>query len=402
VTLGQAVRSVLIGIALVVAITTAILIWVASGSAVREGGLAAIASSIAGGLTSIAYVLVGALIELRRPGHRVGRLMIVAGPLYGLLVLLWAGAATVAPLLDERTVAILDVAGGAASWAGIALIAGWIPLLFPTGLLPGPGWRVPAALVGGLGTAGAVAGMFRPGPIAEGAPRLNPFGAAWWPPALDVLVGAVPLLLVALLVMAFAALATRFRSGSPVERLQVRWLLAGMAVVGAGFAGNLVEGLIRSDDGYFVTAVVFTIGILLIPVTIGIAILRYRLYDIDRVVSRTLSYAVITALLAAVFVGTNLALQGVLADATGASGTLTTAVATLVVAGLFQPIRRRVQAPIDRRFNRRRVDGERVAASFAGHLRDQVDLDRIRTDVVQAAEDAVAPAATGVWLRGAR
>ena len=116
-----------------------------------------------------------------------------------------------------------------------------------------------------------------------------------------------------------------------------------MTIVAAGFAGNIVEGLVRSDDGYFVTAIVLMVGILLIPVTIGIAILRYRLYDINRVVSRTLSYAVVTALLAAAFVATDLALQGLLVDATGGGTTLTTAIATLVVAALFQPVRRRVQ-----------------------------------------------------------
>ena len=398
---GVVVRAAAIGAALIVAAATTILIWLAAAATAGTGGLPAIVSSIAISLTSISYVLVGALIELRRPGHRVGRLMILAGPLYGLLALLWTGAAVVEPLLDARSRAIVDWAGVAISWAGISLIAGWIPLLFPSGSLPGPRWRVPAAIIGVLGTAGVVAGMVRPGPVVEGEAQLNPFGASWWPPALDVLVAAVPLLLVGLVVLAVAALAARFRSGTVVERLQVRWLLAGVAVVGAGLAGNLVEGLVRTDDGYFVTAVVFTIGILLIPVTIGIAILRYRLYDIDRVVSRTLTYAVLTATLAAVFVGTNILLQGLLVDMAGGGSTLTTAAATLLVAGLFQPLRRRVQAPIDRRFNRRRVDGEHVTRALAASLRDQIDLDRLRTAVEDATDDAVAPTATGLWLRRA-
>ena len=396
------VRNVVIGISLFAAIGTTLLTWAATAVQAFYDGPLAVVSAAAAGLTSISYVLVGALIEVRRPGHRVGRLMIVAGPLFGALSLLWTGSAIVEPLLDARSAAILGWAGAAFSWAGVALIAGWIPLLFPTGSLPGPRWRLPAWIVGALGTVGVVASLLRPGPLSDGTTTQNPFGVAWWPPALDVLVSAVPVLLVALIVLAVAALTARFRSGAAVERLQVQWLLACMAVVAAGFAANIVEGMVRSDDGYFVTAIVLMVGILLIPVTIGVAILRYRLYDIDRVVSRTLSYAVLTAFLATAFVGTNLALQGLLVGATGGGTTFTTAIATLVVAALFQPVRRRVQALIDRRFNRRRVDGDRVTQAFVAGLRDHVDLEMLRAAVIHAADDAVAPATTGIWLRSVR
>ena len=140
------------------------------------------------------------------------------------------------------------------------------------------------------------------------------------------------------------------------------------------------------------------LSFLLLPIAIGIAILRYRLYEIDRIVSRTLSYALVTALLAAAFVGTNLALQAAVADMTDGS-TLTVAVSTLVVAALFQPIRRRVQAPIDRRFNRAHLDAERVVGSFAQRTRDEVDLARLRHAMVAVVVDAMTPAGADVWLR---
>ena len=135
----------------------------------------------------------------------------------------------------------------------------------------------------------------------------------------------------------------------------------------------------------------FGISLGLIPVAIGIAVLRYRLFEIDRLVGRTVSYALVTALLATAFLATNLVLQAMLADATGSS-TLITAMSTLVVAALFQPLRHRVQAPVDRRFNRARVDGDRVVGAFSTEVRDEVDLDRLRQVTTTAAERAVAPA----------
>jgi hypothetical protein len=144
--------------------------------------------------------------------------------------------------------------------------------------------------------------------------------------------------------------------------------------------------------------IVASLSLGLIPVAIGIAILRYRLYEIDRIVSRTLSYALVTALLAAVFVGTNIALQTVVVNATGGS-TFIVAGSTLVVAALFQPVRRRIQAPIDRRFNRTRSDAERVVAAFTVQTRDEVDLATLRGSVLAAAAEAVHPAGAGLWLR---
>jgi hypothetical protein len=137
----------------------------------------------------------------------------------------------------------------------------------------------------------------------------------------------------------------------------------------------------------------------LMPAAIGVAILRYRLFDIDRIVSRTLAYALVTALLAAVFVGTNLALQQLVASAAG-DNTLAVAGSTLLVASLFQPIRRRIQAPIDRRFNRAHLDAERVIAGFVRETRDEVDLARLRAGVVATVDDAVRPSRTMLWLRG--
>ena len=135
-----------------------------------------------------------------------------------------------------------------------------------------------------------------------------------------------------------------------------------------------------------------------LPAAIGIAILRYRLYDIDRIISRTLAYAVVTTLLAAVFLASNLLLQSAVASATG-EGTIAVAGSTLLVAALFVPIRGRVQAPLDRRFDRAHVDAAKVVQSFGDRAREEVDLVRLNDAVVTSAREAVAPASASIWLR---
>ena len=138
-----------------------------------------------------------------------------------------------------------------------------------------------------------------------------------------------------------------------------------------------------------------------LPLAIGIAILRYRLYEIDRIVSRTVSYAAVTAVLVAVFAAVNLALEAVLASMTQA-GTLAVAASTLVVFALFQPLRRRVQAGVDHRFNRDRYEADRIVAAFAERLRDEVDPARIRLELDRALQQTVAPTRSALWLRGER
>ncbi|HEX5147483.1 MAG TPA: hypothetical protein VFW02_00280, partial [Candidatus Limnocylindrales bacterium] len=191
------------------------------------------------------------------------------------------------------------------------------------------------------------------------------------------------------LVLALAVIVRRYRRSDAVTRAQIRWVAAAAAV--PVVLGPFLYVLDWVWTPWFLST-------MLLPIAIGIAILRYRLYAIDRVIGRTLAYAVVTAVLAAVFVATNLALQAVLSGAIGDS-TLTIAASTLLVATLFQPVRRSVQAPIDRRFNRARLDAERVVGSFTRRARDEVDLARLRGAVVDVVVEAVRPAGAAIWLR---
>ena len=181
--------------------------------------------------------------------------------------------------------------------------------------------------------------------------------------------------------LAIAVIVRRYRRSGQLVRTQIRWVAAASVVPVILFPLLFVDWMWS----------LWFLSTALLPIAIGIAILRYRLYDIDRIIGRTLSYAIVTASLAAVFVGSNLVLQAAIAGATGGS-TLAVAGSTLLVAALFQPVRRRVQDPIDRRFNRAHLDAERVVRSFAGRARDEVDLGRLREAVVGVVVDAVRPA----------
>jgi hypothetical protein len=222
--------------------------------------------------------------------------------------------------------------------------------------------------------------------------------------AIEPLVGVLELVVLISVVVscggAVAAVWSRFRHGDTVQRQQVKWLVANVGLAGAILPVSLLTTEVAPDLSNVLSSVAI-LAMFALPLVIAIAVLRYRLYEIDRIVGRTVAYAIVSGVLALVFVVTNLALQALFAGVTGSS-TLITAMSTLVVATLFQPLRGRVQRLVDRRFNRGRVDAERVVGSLAAQVRDQVDLDRLRVAVVASADDAVAPAGAGLWLRGTR
>ncbi|HVQ21764.1 MAG TPA: hypothetical protein VMT36_00705 [Candidatus Saccharimonadia bacterium] len=347
--------------------------------------------------TVILMSVVGAVVEWRRPGHVIGRLLMLSGPLYATLFIGWTVADySFAPLIDPAAFAALSWATAILSYPGVALFAGWLPLLFPTGTLPGPRWRLPAVALVVVSTISLAAFAFRPGTYGPGR-AVNPLGIEGWPSALQPLADALPFEMATLLILAMAALATRYRRGDRVSRLQIRWLLAAMAITIAGFAGVLIELAVRTDDGPNISAFVAYAGILAMPIAIGIAVTRYRLYEIDRIISRTLSYAVVTVTLAVVFVGVVLGLQAILAPFTR-DDTVAVAASTLVVAALFQPLRRRIQRVVDRRFDRARYDADLIVSAFATRLRGQVDLDGLSTDLAGVVGHAVAPTSFSLWV----
>ena len=339
--------------------------------------------------------LVGALLVTRRPDNRVGWVLLAVGLGIGLALLgqLWA-------LLSLARFEGSLPGTEAGSILGLLFFSTFylvmlVPLLFPDGRLMSRRWALIAGLLLFSSVATLIGTLSRPGPL-EGMPTVdNPLGM----PAL----GGLPQALIdiggigALVCIPAGILAAvlRYRRGTAVERKQLKWF---GSVLVLAFAMFFAATLLPQPYGQLAW-IVASASIGLVPVAIGIAILRYRLYEIDRIVSRTLSYALVTALLAAAFIGTNLALQAVLVDATGGGTTLTTAASTLVVAALFQPVRRRIQRPIDRRFNRAGADAQQVVEAMSVTVRDEVDLERLSGSVVATASEAVHPAGAALWLR---
>ena len=196
-------------------------------------------------------------------------------------------------------------------------------------------------------------------------------------------------------VLASAGLVSRYRKATRLVRAQIRWFAAAI-----GVSLVLLVGLFTVPEPFndFVWGA-WILSLLFTPVAIAIAILRYHLYDIDRIISRTIGYGLITAMLVAVFLFVNLSLQSVLSDVTSGNS-LAVAGSTLLAAALFTPVRRRFQRIVDRRFDRARYDGERTASAFAVRMRDATDLTTVTHDLDVTVRRAIAPSSVGLWLRG--
>jgi len=225
----------------------------------------------------------------------------------------------------------------------------------------------------------------------------DPAGSSAWLGSVEGLI--LPVL--AMFWLAFVAgqvLAWRRADGE--RRQQLKWLMSGAAVCGAALAITVVMSTLDTSASPAVQAVidVATIGIAALPASIGVAILKYRLYDIDRIISRTLGYAIVTGLLVGLYAGLVQLATRVLSF----HSSVAVAASTLAAAALFNPLRRRVQLMVDRRFNRARYDADRTVAAFAARLKDAVDLDSVRDDLAGVVQDALEPVHVSVWVsRGA-
>jgi hypothetical protein len=338
----------------------------------------------------------GALLWTRVPANPIGPLLLASGTLLvaAIVVGMYADVGAMqTPPWPNATAARL-IADTLFMYPFLIAFVG-VPLVFPDGRLPSPRYRVVGGALIVLLSVWTLLGLLFDQETGARIPGLK---------AIEPLVGVLELVvLISVLVScggAVAAVWSRFRHGDTVQRQQVKWLVANVGLAGAILPVSLLTTEVAPDLSNVLSSVAI-LAMFALPLVIAIAVLRYRLYEIDRIVGRTVAYAIVSGVLALVFVVTNLALQALFAGVTGSS-TLITAMSTLVVATLFQPLRGRVQRLVDRRFNRGRVDAERVVGSLAAQVRDQVDLDRLRVAVVASADDAVAPAGAGLWLRGTR
>src|SRR5215216_1618747 len=266
------------------------------------------------------------------------------------------------------------------------------PLLFPDGRPPSPPWRLVAWLTGAVTALVAALAAVQPAiELDDGHVVDNPIGVAGvGDPEESLLSVALGLLVLA----AVASLVVRFRRSRGEERLQLKWFTYAGALLPLVLLGDFLPSSASN--------VLFAVGISFLPVAAGIAILRYRLYEIDRLINRTLVYGLLTVLLAGVYAGLVLVLGELSGGLAGGTPSWVVAGATLAVAALFQPARRRVQAVVDRRFNRRRYDAARTVEGFAVRLRDQVDLQALHHELLAVVDQTVAPTRASLWLRAPR
>jgi hypothetical protein len=343
-------------------------------------------------LVFLCFATVGAVLASRRPDNAIGWICSAIGltaflggfsESYGAYAAAHPGALPAA--------AAVAWPGGTWLWyVTVALTVLFLPLLFPTGQPPSPRW-LPVAWAASLAVAAVcLAAGAGQGPLGDGLPD-NPFPlrVAW----ADTLVDAVGLPVLGGFVLAAAAsLVVRFRRSAGVERQQLKWFTYVAAVNAVMTAASaLSPGL---DDR--IPDLVENLPYAAIPLAIGVAILRYRLYDIDRIINRTVVYGLVTVILALGY-GLGVLVLGQLLGRDRPS--LAVAGATLGVAALFQPARRRVQVAVDRRFNRRRYDAARTMAAFSARLRDEVDLDTLAGELRAVVDQTMEPTTTSLWLR---
>jgi hypothetical protein len=346
-----------------------------------------ITSALGNALIVLACAGVGLLIISRRPGN-------VIGWIYALVALVFAAGEFAASYTSRElpgrmwTALLPDLTWIVAFPLGATLLL----LLYPTGRPPSPRWRpvVWAAVVATVLV--VVASALKPGPMTY-PPRVdNPLGLeqAEWVRDLIELVGVV--VIVAAVFVAAGSLILRWRRAQGVERQQLKWL--------AYAAAMLVVVLVTSNwlpDTF--SDVISAFMPLLFPVATAIAVLRYRLYDIDRIINRTLVYGLLTALLGAVYAGTVVVLGQVFGGVGGNPPSWVVAGATLTVAAVFQPARHRIQQGVDRRFNRRKYNAAKTVEVFSARLRDEVDLDTLSAEVLAVVDQTMQPTTASLWLR---
>jgi hypothetical protein len=356
---------------------------------------------VAFGALAIAFAAVGAVVLRRRPENPVGWLFLGLGMFIGLAELaqqyaVYAVIGRTSPLAAGAAAAWLQ------SWSILSAVTsgvGMLLLLFPDGRLLTRRWRFAAwGLV--LGFSLFVIGyVIDPGPLTSPFSSVsNPFGVESAATIADVLVPIGFFLSILSILAAALSLVLRFRRAAGAEREQIKWL----AFAGVALAASIVAAVNQgnSDRGAAIAGAFLIAALVGVPVAAGAAILRYRLYEIDVVVNRTLVYGAVTALLAGMYVGLVLLLQLALRPFLEGSG-LAVALSTLAVAALFRPARNRVQAFVDRRFYRRKYDAERTLQAFAARLRDEVDLDALSAELTAVVAETMQPRHVSLWLRGA-
>jgi hypothetical protein len=342
------------------------------------------------------FAVVGAVLVAKRPANVIGWIMSVVGLMVALFPAGDAYAAYVITTSGQPD-ALAVLGAWVQSWYWYVLLALtliYLPMLFPDGRLPSRRW-LPVAVLVGIGVSGTVIlGMLTDTLSGQNVDYKieNPIGIEGLAPVEDLTVFAVMGILYVIGTLgAVASVVVRYRRSRGGERQQLKWFLYAAAPILTIPVVDFVPGIIGG----------LVLGLVLIglPAAIGIAVLRYRLYDIDRIINRTLVYAALTIALAAVYVGSIVLLQYVFRALTGSESQLAVVASTLAMAALFSPLRRRFQGFIDRRFYRKKYDAAQVLSAFAAKLRNETDLDRLNEELLTVVRETMQPEHVSLWLK---
>lgn len=347
----------------------------------------------------VPFPIAGALILVRRPGNGVGRVLRVVGVGAFLIFFTWWLTFVIYDSPMSPYVEVIGNPGVFLSFGGMAVLLHVFPTGLPIGAKHRRAVRAMWAILGLL----VLMSLFEPAPLPN-SDRPNPL-AVDMGSTFEVVFAVAAVLLVLLVFAGFGILVARFRRGSLVERQQLRWFLAaaGLAMFTFFIFLNVTDWLDRLLGVTPGSIANHLIGIFLVvamfwslPAAITVAVLRYRLFEIDRLVSRTVTYVVVVAVLAGVFAAFIVGLQALLP----AQSDLAVAGSTLAAAALFSPLRRRVQAIVDRRFNRSKYDAEAEVDALADRLRDAHDIDGITGEMLEVVTKTIQPVSVGVWMAG--
>ena len=375
------------------------------GSEWGEAGFWSTAGELLGFLPLLAFPVVGGLVAARRPGNSIGWICLTAG-LFWMLIGLGEGYGVA--FGSGPSLIVLDALTQWIWVPPVGLLGVYMILLFPDGKLPSRRWRPFAWFAGALMAVICVGFVFVPGPL-EGHPgEINPLGVEGLAWVRDVAIYVILLLPVCILISALS-LVVRYRHSRREVRQQIKWLALAAGFVGAIYFGGLLGQVLFVPESLEVGgreplwAQILNHLILLayagVPVAVGIAVLKYRLYDIEIIVNRALVYGPLTVTLALVYVGGVVSLQGLLRALTGQGSQLAVVASTLVIAALFNPLRRWVQNFVDRRFYRGKYDAAKTLEVFSARLRDETDLDALGGDLVGVVEETMRPVHARLWLR---
>src|SRR5215204_6476664 len=351
-------------------------------------------------LNAVFFSTVGAIVASRRPENLVGWLLCLYG--FAQSIDLFSAQYAIYALLAQPNSL---PAGVAMAW-----VSSWLPpiiigfsvffiLLFPTGRLPSRRWRWLTWLTVAFMLVGVISDAFSPGPVDGLGPIRNPLGIEGFSNAYTAII--YTMVATFLLVAAASSVFVRLRRAIGVERQQIKWFAyaAAATVIGLVLAYVIPEMI---DVPLWFERIGYTILLVLIPampISIGIAILKYRLYDIDVIINRTLVYGSLTVTLVALYFGGIVVLQRVFVLLTGEKSTLAVVASTLAIAALFSPLRHRVQGFVDRRFYRSKYDARKTLEGFSAKLRDETDLDALDNELVVVVRETMQPAHVSLWLR---